>query len=314
MGVLQSKHIPFIRGQAAFVDSNTLKVEQEDSSAVNVRAKNILVATGSTAYRIPDLPYDDLNIFDSDTIKKLSFLPKSVTIIGAGLIGIEYARIFSRLQCRVTMIVRQNGLDVALKRIGIDRDVGIQLQKDLNLNKVRIIFNAQVSKVVKPPVPADQPDARRALILQLTTADGKPHPTPEIRSEVPESFNHRSSSQFASWSAPNSEASLKISFCMLILESQVLMTATGRYANTKGLGLDRVGVKLDSDGWVIVDGNLQTHNPSIYAAGDVLGAPGLASVGIEQASIQQCELHMARESHIQNSTWRVAGECTRSAP
>lgn len=63
---------------------------------------------------------------------------------------------------------------------------------------------------------------------------------------------------------------------------QVLMTATGRFANTAGLGLERVGVETDEDGWVVVNSNLQTSNPSIYAAGDVVGAPGLASTGIEQ--------------------------------
>jgi NAD(P) transhydrogenase len=183
MGVLESKHIPFIRGQASFVNSNVLNVNREDEDPVQVQGKNILVATGSSAYRIPGIPYDDEAIFDSDTIKKLNFLPKSVTIIGAGLIAIEYARIFSRLQCRVTMLVRQHSFEVALKRIGIDNDVAIQLQKDLNLNKIRIIFNAQLDKVEQPK--SESSDVRRSLILRLTTADGKPHPTnTEIRSEV----------------------------------------------------------------------------------------------------------------------------------
>jgi hypothetical protein len=183
MGVLQSKHIPFIRGQASFVNSNVLKVRQEDAPTLQVQGKNILVATGSSAYRIPGIPYDDVAIFDSDTIKKLNFLPKSVTIIGAGLIAIEYARIFSRLQCHVTMLVRQHSFEVALKRIGIDNDVALELQKDLNVNKVRIIFNAQLDSVEQPE--SDHPDVRRSLILRINTPDGRPHPTnTETRSEV----------------------------------------------------------------------------------------------------------------------------------
>jgi NADPH-dependent glutamate synthase beta subunit-like oxidoreductase len=63
---------------------------------------------------------------------------------------------------------------------------------------------------------------------------------------------------------------------------QVLMTATGRYANTARLNLDRAGVATDRDGWVLVNRELQTAHPAVYAAGDVVGAPGLASTGIEQ--------------------------------
>ncbi|MFN9909909.1 MAG: FAD-dependent oxidoreductase, partial [bacterium] len=91
--------------------------------------KNILIATGSTAYKLPNIPYDSEFVFDSDTIKNLNFLPRSVTIIGAGIIAVEYARIFSKLQCRVTLVVRQRSLDVAFKRIGIDQDIAVQLQK-----------------------------------------------------------------------------------------------------------------------------------------------------------------------------------------
>ena len=182
---MQFKHIPHLRGNASFVDSSTLSIKQDGSNSVDVAGKKILIATGSTAYRLPSIPYDNSVVFDSDTIKGLSFLPKSVTIIGAGIIAVEYARIFTKLQCRVTMIVRQRSLDVAFKRIGIDHEIAVQLQKDLNLNKVRIIFNAQVSAVEKPAGYFDErSESRRALVLKLTTPEGKPHPTTEIRSEV----------------------------------------------------------------------------------------------------------------------------------
>jgi NAD(P) transhydrogenase len=60
------------------------------------------------------------------------------------------------------------------------------------------------------------------------------------------------------------------------------MTATGRAANTQNLGLEQVGIELDEEGWIKVNSNLQTARPNIYAAGDVVGAPGLASTGVEQ--------------------------------
>ena len=185
---MQHKHIPHLRGNASFIDSNKLAIHQSGSQSVEVKGKTVLIATGSTAYRLPSIPYDDRRVFDSDTIKGLSFLPKSVTIIGAGIIAVEYARIFTKLQCRVTMIVRQRSLDVAFKRIGIDQGIAVQLQKDLNLNKVRIIFNAQVSAVEKPEVQNVEDSGRNPhrdlLTLTLTTADGQPHPQNQITTEV----------------------------------------------------------------------------------------------------------------------------------
>jgi NAD(P) transhydrogenase len=181
---MQTKHIPHLRGNASFVDSNTLSIHQSGSQSVEVKGKTILIATGSTAYRLPSIPYDETRVFDSDTIKGLSFLPKSVTIIGAGIIAVEYARIFTKLQCRVTMIVRQRSLDVAFKRIGIDSGIAVQLQKDLNLNKVRIVFNAQVSAVEKPDLQLEDSSRRQPLTLTLTTPDGQPHPVNQISTEV----------------------------------------------------------------------------------------------------------------------------------
>ncbi len=103
---LKYKHIPNLRGNATFVDTHTLNIESEGSETIELKTKNVLIATGSTAYRLPHIPYDSTRVFDSDSIKALSFLPKSITIIGAGIIAIEYARIFAKLKCRVTLIVR----------------------------------------------------------------------------------------------------------------------------------------------------------------------------------------------------------------
>ena len=183
---LRDMQVPHLRGNASFIDSHRVLIDQDGANPVELIGKKILIATGSTAYKLASVPYDNIRVFDSDTIKGLSFLPKSITIVGAGIIAVEYARIFSKLQCRVTMIVRQRALDVAFKRIGIDQEIAVQLQKELNLNKIRIIFNAQISVVEKPEEEAggDRKDGRRSLRLKLVTADGKEHATGEIRSEV----------------------------------------------------------------------------------------------------------------------------------
>jgi pyruvate/2-oxoglutarate dehydrogenase complex dihydrolipoamide dehydrogenase (E3) component len=198
LGALQLKHIPHMRGTASFISSNKLLVSQDGAEAgkgVEVEGTKILVATGSQAYRVPGLAYDDKLVFDSDTIKNLNFLPKSIAIIGAGLIAVEYARIFSRLQCEVTLLVRQQSLGVAFKRIGMDPDVAIELEKDLNENKVKILYNVEVKDIEKPNDYGDYKDGpSKPLVIKLKQPDAKwwgigqpPAPTlttTEIHAEV----------------------------------------------------------------------------------------------------------------------------------
>jgi pyruvate/2-oxoglutarate dehydrogenase complex dihydrolipoamide dehydrogenase (E3) component len=114
----------------------------------------------------------------------------------AGIIAIEYAKIFSTLDCRVTMIVRSKSLEAALKRIGVDRDITLGLQRDLCTNKVRIIFDAQIEEVLEPPQGRAGGPRRPISIKVKQASSGKP--LSEIRSDI-------------------------------------LMTATGRSANTDGL-------------------------------------------------------------------------------
>ena len=84
-----------------------------------LRAKKILVATGSRPYRLPHVPYDAERVFDSDSIRALSFLPKHITIVGSGIIAIEFAKIFCTLECAVTLVVRSTSLVGAMGRIGV---------------------------------------------------------------------------------------------------------------------------------------------------------------------------------------------------
>jgi hypothetical protein len=84
------KHTPHIRGNASFIGATKLSVRQDESRAVKVKGRRILIATGSTAYRLPSIPYDGQRVFDSDP-KRLRFLPKAVAILGAGILAVEYA-------------------------------------------------------------------------------------------------------------------------------------------------------------------------------------------------------------------------------
>jgi len=205
---VQLSRIPHLRGTAAVKEPGVVSVTYVDSDrTVDVKGKRILVATGSRPYRLGTIPYDDVTIFDSDTIRALDFLPKTVCIIGAGIIAIEFAKIFTQLDCKVTLLVRSKSLAVALQRIGIDDEVALGLQKDLCLNKVRIIFDAEVDAIEK-----SDDIATRPMTIKLKSASTK-EPLP--KSDV---------------------------------KCNILMTATGRSANTGGLNLDSVGVEMDRDG------------------------------------------------------------------
>ena len=93
---LQRNGVEMLNAEAAFVDSHTLRLTMVDHSGErNVTAAHVLIATGTEATRDPNIPFDGQNIFVSDDILTLKKLPRTLAVIGAGVIGCEYASIFS---------------------------------------------------------------------------------------------------------------------------------------------------------------------------------------------------------------------------
>lgn len=98
-------------GEASFVSENEIKVVHEGKESLYT-ADYILIATGTKPFRPESIPFDGCNILDSDEILKINQIPRSLTVIGAGVIGIEYATIFSALDTQITVVdVRENILD-----------------------------------------------------------------------------------------------------------------------------------------------------------------------------------------------------------
>ncbi|WP_010587786.1 Si-specific NAD(P)(+) transhydrogenase [Schlesneria paludicola] len=96
--------IPIIRGQARFLDPHTIEATEEDGSRTTLRAKYVVIATGSRPYRPPEIDFNHPRVFDSDTILDVDFHVKSITIFGAGVIGCEYASMFRNLEIKVNLI------------------------------------------------------------------------------------------------------------------------------------------------------------------------------------------------------------------
>merc|ERR1712232_1232220 len=92
-------------------------------------------------------PPQPLRVFDSDSMKALNFLPRSVAIVGGGIIAVEFARIFAQMSAKVTLVVRGTNLANSLERVGIDHDIAQQLEQDLKIAKVKILPETEVAEV-----------------------------------------------------------------------------------------------------------------------------------------------------------------------
>src|SRR5260370_24995311 len=101
---LARNQVELIRGRAVFLDANRIEVQRLDGSTIVVRAPRILLATGSRPRHVPSIDVDHEHIVDSDSILSLPYIPRSMLVLGSGVIACEYASIFAALGCTVTML------------------------------------------------------------------------------------------------------------------------------------------------------------------------------------------------------------------
>lgn len=101
---LERHQVQLIHGFGRFLSPHALAVSRPDGSELRLRAKHFLVATGSSPYRPADIDFEDPDIEDSDSVLELARVPESLTVIGAGVIGCEYATLFAELGVRVSLI------------------------------------------------------------------------------------------------------------------------------------------------------------------------------------------------------------------
>lgn len=219
-------------GFARFVDPHRLVVTSPDGSELAVEGDRFLIAVGTVPHRPEGIDFDDPDILDSDQVVDIARLPRSLAVVGAGVIGIEYATIFSALDVAVTVIEpRASFLDF------IDREIIDEFVHQLRDRGVTFRLGSAVDTVAKGA------DGR----VLATLGDGR-----AVRSEM-------------------------------------LLYCAGRMGATAGLGLDTCGIAVDGRGRVAVNPKtFQTSAEHIYAAGDVIGFPSLASTSMEQGRIAAC--------------------------
>jgi NAD(P) transhydrogenase len=135
--------VSFIQGSARFLDSHTVQVTSE-SGEVLVAAEKILIACGTRPARNPMIPFDGRTIIDSGEMEQLASIPKQLIVVGAGVIGIEYASMYAALESRVTVIEqRPEMLDF------VDREIVEQLQYHLRNLEVILRFGEKALSVEK---------------------------------------------------------------------------------------------------------------------------------------------------------------------
>ncbi|HEU0179879.1 MAG TPA: Si-specific NAD(P)(+) transhydrogenase [Blastocatellia bacterium] len=134
-----------IQGSARFLDPHTVSVTTE-SGAVSLTAEKVLVACGTRPARNSMIPFDGQTVIDSGEMEQLSHIPKELIVVGAGVIGIEYASMYAALDIRVTIIEqRPEMLDF------VDREIVEQLQYHLRNLDVILRFGEKVLSVEKDP-------------------------------------------------------------------------------------------------------------------------------------------------------------------
>jgi len=222
---LELHKIEYIQGQASFEDAHTVAIGSR-----KLTGEIILISTGSKPNRPAEISFDDVHTFDSDTFLKMDRIPKSLAVIGGGVIGCEYASIFMALGVKVTLV---DGRDRLLPFL--DSEISDRLRDRLAELGMNFWFNERPVKVENSVAGA-----------KLTMKSGK------------------------------------------VLETDAALFAAGRRSAVDGLALEKAGLAVNDRGYIAVDENYRTAVPNIYAAGDVIGFPALASTSMEQGRVAVC--------------------------
>jgi NAD(P) transhydrogenase len=224
---LSRNGVDVITGAASLEDPHHVRVVSRQGSNV-LEADNIVIAVGTKPADTSKVPINGRTIINSDQILELQNLPKTLIVVGGGVIGVEYTCMFSALGVRVTLVEkRPKLLEFA------DQEIVEALSYHLRDSRVTMRLHEEVESVEE-------------------LADGTV--------------------------VANLESKKKLS-------GDALLYAVGRQGNVAELNLSAAGIEADSRGRIPVDKDFRTKVPHIYAVGDVIGFPSLASVSMEQGRI-----------------------------
>ena len=224
---LSRNGIDVLTGTASFVNPHQIRVENSQGFA-DYDAESIVIATGTKPAVSPKVPINGRTIVNSDQVLELPSIPKSMIVVGGGVIGVEYTCMFATLGVRVILVERRPRLlEFA------DAEMVEALSYHLRDSRVTMRLNEEVVSVEETP--------EGGVVANL-------------------------------------ESKKKIF-------GDVLLYAVGRQGNVEELELQNAGLEADKRGRITVDAHYRTTVPHIFAAGDVIGFPSLASVSMEQGRL-----------------------------
>lgn len=218
-------------GTAHFVSDKEIEVAEAEGVTSHFTADRFLICVGTKPFRPDYMPFDGERVLDSDEILDIADLPRSLVVIGAGVIGVEYATIFSALDVKVTLIEpREIFLDF------VDRELMQEFTHDLRDRGMSIRLGCSAEKVEV-----------KGKSVHLTLSDKR------------------------------------------TVKADMVLFAAGRIGATDSLNLKAVGLEVDHRGRLKVNPKtFQTEKDHIYAAGDIIGFPSLASTSLEQGRVAAC--------------------------
>ena len=231
---LQRNRVEVLSGTAAFVGPHTIHIQGVDGQERHCSSEYIIIATGTEATKDPHIPFDSRSIFISDDMLCQDKLPRSITVVGAGVIGCEYATIYAALGVRVTLIDKRSRLLPF-----VDEEITDALAYQMRENRVTLRLGEEVSGI---EAFTDEHGER----VRINLASGKN------------------------------------------IVTEKALYSIGRTGATSQLNLEAAGVPVDDRGRIKVNANYQTEVPHIYAVGDVIGFPSLASTSMEQGRLSAC--------------------------
>ena len=241
---LLRNNVELVHAEASFIDPHRVRLLFEERSGERIiAADKVVIAVGTEAARDPRMPLDGNCVFSSDDILQLKDLPGSLAVIGAGVIGCEYASIFAALGVKVTIIEKQTRLLPF-----VDAEITEALTYHLRERRVTMRLGEEVDRV-------EQIDDATYPRVKINLVSGKQ-----------------------------------------IIADKVLRSI-GRSGAIAKLNLDGAGVKTDPRGRIKVNEVYQSETDNIYAAGDVIGFPSLASTSREQGRIAACHAFGVAAKH-----------------
>lgn len=220
--------VRILEGCASFEDAHHVLVKDPSGKVLyRVQAEFIVIASGSKPRNPISVPFDNEVILDSTRLLSIDKIPSTMIVLGAGIVGTEYASFFSTLGTQVTLVDKKDRL------LGwMDQEVGIHLQSSLTQLGLHFIGGKSPSQIIR--------EGNKAIVV-----------------------------------FPDGER----------MQADMLLYSLGRIADADELQLAAAGIALNDKGFIPVNALFQTPIPHIYAVGDVIGPPALASTSMEQGRL-----------------------------